>query len=734
MSNNVPEFQIFAAQVDHNFRALTKNENKEVYTANISGDALWDAYLKAYPEGTNPIYLKNPQFECSTCRNFVRNVGPLIAVVNNKWTTVWGYSYDKLPYPYNVVAETLHKLVLESGLNTIFRTSEQQYGAESTQHISNGTARKIWHHFWAKIPRHLFAGKYRDTAIGQFNNSIHLFRRSLTTLSLEDIDQVLDLIGNNGLYRGEEHLATLRAFRQLKVTAGSLLTTGGEAELSRFIFKTVVNAHISPTVLGIRNTVIGSLLVDLADGRPFDSSVLAFEQKVAPTNYRRPTALITPRMVEDAQKKIEELGLTNALSRRLANLADVSVNDVLWTSGPARSRMKDNVVSALLNDLKAATTAKKAIQGEVRQTEIGISDFVATVLPKTVSLKVLVQRQHLRSLVTLTTTNEKPVDGAGQLFKWSNGFGWSYSGNMTDTIKERVKAAGGNVSAALRVSLSWYNFDDLDLHMHSTKHGHVYFRNKLGILDVDMNAGYGHSKTPVENMAIPKLSDGVYEFFVNQFYLRETTDVGFAIEVALGDSVLGQWRYDKAVQQKDTVPIVNVEVRNNIVDVKVSDKLTPGDKPVVQWGITTEQFVPVQTIMQSPNYWTCESRPAGNRHWFFFLEGCKTEEPVRGFYNEFLLPTLDQHRKVFEVLGNRVMCPPTPDQLSGLGFSSTQENLIVVSAELTDGTNRLYRLRFGDTKDTDPNAMTVNKAPPIVTTGEQSPVIRQVQLEQETVA
>ena len=35
---------------------------------------------------------------------------------------------------------------------------------------------------------------------------------------------------------------------------------------------------------------------------------------------------------------------------------------------------------------------------------------------------------------------------------------------MTDGVTQRVEAAGGNVHAELRVSLSWYNFDDLDLH------------------------------------------------------------------------------------------------------------------------------------------------------------------------------------------------------------------------------------------------------------------------------
>lgn len=46
-----------------------------------------------------------------------------------------------------------------------------------------------------------------------------------------------------------------------------------------------------------------------------------------------------------------------------------------------------------------------------------------------------------------------------------NNFSWAYTGGITDSIKERVKQAGGNVDGELRISLSWFNFDDLDLHV-----------------------------------------------------------------------------------------------------------------------------------------------------------------------------------------------------------------------------------------------------------------------------
>ena len=56
---------------------------------------------------------------------------------------------------------------------------------------------------------------------------------------------------------------------------------------------------------------------------------------LAPANYKRPMALITQGMVDQAVKTVTELGLEPALSRRLARLTDVNIIDVLWASNKA---------------------------------------------------------------------------------------------------------------------------------------------------------------------------------------------------------------------------------------------------------------------------------------------------------------------------------------------------------------------------------------------------------------
>ena len=109
------------------------------------------------------------------------------------------------------------------------------------------------------------------------------------------------------------------------------------------------------------------------------------------------------------------------------------------------------------------------------------------------------------------------------------------------------------------------------------------------------------------------------------------------------------------------------------------------------WNVNTETFVRVETILNSPNYWNGKSN--GNKHLFFILEGCKNPEPCRGIYNEFLKPELNAHNKVFEILGNKTKAPVTDKQLSGVGFSSTKRDSVVLRVK-TSTSIRLYKVNF----------------------------------------
>ena len=97
------------------------------------------------------------------------------------------------------------------------------------------------------------------------------------------------------------------------------------------------------------------------------------------------------------------------------------------------------------------------------------------------------------------------------------------------------------------------------------------------------------------------------------------------------------------------------------------------------WGVKTNQFQKVAMITTSPNYW--DGQNVGNKHTFFILDKCKNPDTPRGFFNEFLKEDLMAQKRVFEALGDKMKVAPSEEQLSGLGFSSTNKAHVVCKVE-----------------------------------------------------
>lgn len=651
-------FEKFARAINTKYNTLAK---QELYKVDVD---LAPVYLAAFPEGTNPLYITNTEHDCSCCKNFLRNLGNVVAITDGKIETVW--DLQDIPYPYDVVAAELCKAVLNAPIKQIFRTEERSYGAESTlQALDSGV--KKWNHFWGKVHTKHYSTS-PGQAIGAVEALIHVYKRGLTEFNINTLETVSELIESNQIYRGEEHKTALNAFRKLWVNYHAVAGSPNDAELYIWATYNQFGAQI-------RNTVIGTLLQDIQSGMDVEAAVRSFEQKVAPANYKRPTALITESMVKSAMKTIEELGIKDSLERRMAKLSDISVNDVLWVNNSTQKKMRDSLTDILLNSVKKKQPSKTS-------TSMSMEEFVAEAKNYT-DIQLFVKNSYMNKFVTLTA----PVHADSKhIFKWNNNFAWSYDGDMTDSIKERVKRAGGNVTnAKLRVSLGWFNFDDLDLYMTLPNGNAIYFGNKRDILDVDMNVG-NPVRDPVENMSFTSanLADGEYSIQVHQYCQRETIDVGCTIEIEC-DGAIQQWHYKNAV--RGSIEFGSIVIKNGSIESIAVNPAQPGwgnfSAPVQKWNISTEQYQPVSAITLSPNFWN--ESAVGNKHWIFVIDGCKTPDNVRGIYNEYLTQDLMQHRKVFEVLGSKTKCKNTDEQVSGLGFSSTQHQELNFSVTTADG-------------------------------------------------
>lgn len=689
----VDKFPAFAKVVATSFQAIVKAS--QVYVTGVDGDALYQCYLAAFPEGTNPLFKKQTEHECSCCKHFIRRAGNAVSVDDRGIvSTVWDDAVNKAPYPYDVVAAALREAVCAADISDLYRVSQKEssFGAATTRSLDEGGKALTWNHLYTDaIPKALQAAS-PDQVRGDYRTTVQVFTRGLVELAPAALDTVLALIEANNLYRGAEHKAAVVQF----MAAQKAYQTKGSREQAVFAWTNAVGPASR-----FRNTVIGTLVQDLSEGVDVERAVASFEQKVAPTNYKRTTAVITPGMVKKAMETIEALGLEPALERRFATIKDISVNDVKWVDGSVKPAMKGGIGDVLM---QAATTAPvNTKKDEERAEDIGLEAFVERILPEATSMEVLLKGEHLGNLMSLTApVHPEPK----QLFRWNNDFAWSYCGNIADSIAERVKKAGGKVEGAiLRVSLSWFNYDDLDLHIYEpagrgTKglHEHIYYGSKRGwtggTLDVDMNAGHGHTREAVENVVwTSEMPSGAYKVVVNNFAKREASDVGFVVEVECGGK-LSHYSYNKAVRDGQNIDVVILHMKQGRIEsVETGDPaITASNISQTKWGLSTEQYVKVDAVTLSPNYWG--DNAVGNKHTFFVLHGAKNDEPTRGVYNEFLHPRLEPHRKVFEVIGDKTKCQPTDGQLSGLGFSSTKKASILVRVQ-QGKKQRLFNVHVG---------------------------------------
>lgn len=647
------------------------------FTVDVEHNELWDVYLSAFPEGTNELYRERSEHDCSCCRHFIRNMGAVVDIVEDYSDihTIWDGG-GNLDYPYNIVAQKMADYVRSKRVSGVFFTNQRAYG-QKTSYATFADVKDVvvFDHFFTKVGSDAYSADFQSK-IGSANTRADVLRRTLTGLSLDAADEVADLINSKSIYRGDEFKHSVQEFRKLK-TQYQKLNSRKAKDL--FAWK-----HHNSVVATFKNSSIGSLVDDLSGGTALEDAVRMFESKVAPQNYKRSKSLITPNMIKQALQTVDDLGYRESLERRFATESDLSVNSVLFVDRATAPMMQDGLENLLMQE-----TVKDTVKFDRdRTTRLHISDFLENIVPKINSLEVYVETALQNNLMSLTA----PVHSDSKnIFKWDNDIGWSYNGNITDSIREKVKRAGGKTDAKCRVSLNWFNTDDLDIHVFEPNGNHIYYGNQGNKLDVDMNVS-NPVRDAVENVVWDSLQNGWYQVKVNNFKHRENIDVGFVLEFEINGKVQ---TFECKKPVRGNKQAFDFKIENGVLaEVKVYKGIQASSGISVDtWGITTENFVKVKTLLKSPNYW--DENEIGNKHWFFILENCKNPEPTRGIYNEFLKDDLYQkHRKVFEVLGDKAKCEVTDSQLSGYGVSSTKEDELFVRVSGEGFKTAIYKLYF----------------------------------------
>lgn len=653
----------------------TNMRDNYLFRVDCDTEELWNLYLNSFPLAIQKPWRERAWHDCQACKKWFRKLSNVVALTDDgKIITFFSCT---VPGEYQPIFNVLEDFLMKNyNIKDIFLSSDKKIGHEhNLEQLKTGKILRH-DHFFTILPETVIREGLkvgRDMSKARTNREV--LERSLDSIDLLAVETVLELIEDNNLYRGKEWKSALETFKDLKKEYANI---SDEAKNNWCWLRSLQSGE---AVTRIKNHSIGVLLNDLTDNIPIEDAVKRYEKVVAPLTYKRPKAIFTKKMLEDAHEKIVELGYENSLARRYAVIEDITVNDTIFVNKDL-SKGIQGVADGLFDRLKDDAVVKK--QDFSYATEIDLQTFIEEKLPQSSQVFLYTKDELRGNFVSLIA----PVNvDAPSMFKWDNAFCWAYRNNVADSMKEQVKAMGGDVDVDLRFSIRWNNGDvwdknDLDAHCLEPHGFGIFYMTKKsprtkGWLDVDIiNPVEG--VPAVENIQYKDRNNmivGDYCFRVNQYTYRGG-DEGFEGEIEFDDKIY-RFNYPYKINQDEFVEVACVTLNEDKeFSVIFNPELKMDGSNEKVWGVKLNDFIPVRLILYSPNYWG--DNEVGNQHVFFMLQNCINDETPNAWFNEYLNNELNENRQVMEALGHEAKVELSDNQLSGMGFSVTRKNKITV--------------------------------------------------------
>lgn len=696
----------FTAKMQKKLEEMQKTG--KLYRVGMTGDLIWDLYLKSFSEENDPIF-RDPAsttHNCNHCKNFIRRYGNIVAIdtfyniitifdvkadeeykhsanamseaiKRSSITEVFFETFNELnslPYESCSKSNTEFQLGVASNPKRYTKEEAEKFGVVKADEI------RMFHHMHLKLDKQFvdMSGASVEAIMAGYRDAKNVFQRAMETISLDTLQLVKDLINQGSLLDGQTHLYKIEQIIPLKQEYDNILPEWRNNWCWDRSYKL--------PYAKFRNELIGVLCAELSEGEELNKAVQSWNKRVDPANYMKVTAPITKKQIEEAQKFVEENGYEESFDRRFATIDDIKVSEILHASAGDGKIKKVSV----FDGVKSTSTRHKRSEFDGLE-EVTIDKFMKDILPSCSAIEAFLANSQEGNLVSMTTANNpdsKPI------FKWDNNYSWTFNGNLAgkSQIKDNVKAAGGKITGILRCSLQWNDEDtkgsvDMDLHCKQTPGDEISFRNKRsssgGWLDVDM---INPTQVGIENITWQtKMRDGKYHFFIDCY--NGGSNKGFKAEIEFEGEVFN-YHHTTPMSYKQQIKVATVTVKNSAMTIEHHLPESSSSREV--YGLETNQFHKVNLVCLSPNHWGTNN--VGNKHYFFMLEGCKAPTAIRSFHNENLLSELAQHRKVLEVLGATNMIEPANKQLSGLGFNATVRDELVLKLQGTH--KRMIKIKF----------------------------------------
>ncbi|MEZ4382881.1 MAG: hypothetical protein R3A79_16215 [Nannocystaceae bacterium] len=296
-----------------------------VFTTDADVDwSLADRFVAALPAELQQEYT------CATCARFIAEFGGLVTIDASGAATPLVWAPDPAYEGLAPAVAALAERVAAAAVTGVYLNPAAQWGRAEHggfRHLAGAVDASVRHVHPVDSAHQRRAELAKDFA--------SLRRALLDEYSSDHIDVALGLLRGEKLFRGEKILGVAEWLadldQRLREAAGKryrTTTKRRQAELrDNLLWRAVAAAP--PGFCRVRSTMIGTLLDDIAVGKPYAAVERAFRQKMDPLSYQRPQAKPSRGNLRDAEALIAKLGSASAFDRRFARLDDL---ETLWRS------------------------------------------------------------------------------------------------------------------------------------------------------------------------------------------------------------------------------------------------------------------------------------------------------------------------------------------------------------------------------------------------------------------
>ena len=716
------QFTQFTTAVKNQF-AKMQQVNGNLFVSKLNGRDLTDLYLTSL-EGHDPVF-RDPNsttHTCNHCKNFLRRYGNTVSInaqgeIETMFdnTTSEGDEYhlaainignalraagieseffetfdelQELPYEKGVKKSQSHfKLGVASNIKCYTEEEADKFGV-----VKAGETR-TFNHFNAVLENKFVnsTGKSAAQLVGESKTQFQLLEKAMK-IETSVYEDAIDFIDRKVLLNAEAAAAN-----NIRKTMELQKAIVGKTNYTNLLW---LKSKEAGSFCRFINSLLGETIQKINAGEDLTAVCLFYNKAADSANFMKAVAPTTLRQRQETEKFFDENGYMPSIPRRHATMDDINISEIRHVNRDVKTSTKPMTI---FDNIKVASVVGTTVTRKQFEKceKITMSKFMEEILPNAERIEVLFESAQKDNLSIITTTVNQH---AKPMFSWENNFSWTSKQNLAGKsfIKEAVKAQGGKVDGVLRASLSWAedepnNNTDLDLHCIEPDGNHIYFGRKTGHLsggnldvDIIMPRDY-KNKNVVENIiytTLNRMRDGIYKIFVEVWANRGGSD--FTVEIEFGGQIT-TFKYSGSYRGESTIYVCDIELKNGVFTIVNAHLPFSEDDSKTKnvWNIDTNTFHPVSLVSLSPNYWGDAN--VGNRHYFFAIQNCKTDEELRSFHNENLKPEFRAYRGTTELLGAHATVKPAPDQLAGLMFNATVQESVIVKAT-HNGVAKVYNV------------------------------------------